>query len=64
MNVSHECALLLFPSPDYATLKKRVAKAVAEGNPSSAEGVATIDVAVETLKVAEHLTPLLMEQLK
>ncbi|KAL9180267.1 hypothetical protein ACHAXT_008237 [Thalassiosira profunda] len=50
--------------PDYATLKKRVAKAVAEGNPSSAEGVATIDVAVETLKVAEYLTPLLMEQLK
>ena len=51
-------------SPDYKSLKQRVAKAVAEGNPSSAEGVATIDVAVETLKVAEYLTPILMEQLK
>lgn len=50
--------------PDYATLKQRVAKAIAEGKPESAEGVATIDVAVETLKVAEYLTPILMEQLK
>ena len=51
-------------SPDYCALKQRVAKAIADGKPESAEGVATIDVAVETLKVAEHLTPLLMEQLK
>lgn len=50
--------------PDYATLKQRVANAVAEDNPASAEGVATIDVAVETLKVAEYLTPVLIEQLK
>lgn len=49
-------------SPDYQTLKQKVAKAVAESEP--AEGVATIDVAIETLKVAEYLTPLLMEQLK
>jgi len=50
--------------PDYATLKQRVAKAIAEGDLAAAEGVATIDVAVETLKVAEYLTPILMEQLK
>ena len=51
-------------SPDYQTLKQRVAKAVASGSASDAEGVATIDVALETLKIAEHLTPLLIEQLK
>ena len=28
------------------------------------EGMATIDVATETLKVAEYLTPLLQKQLK
>lgn len=49
-------------SPDYQTLKQRVAKAVATSQP--AEGVATIDAAVETLKIAEYLTPLLIEQLK
>ena len=48
--------------PDYLKLKQRVAQAVANGG--SAEGVATIDVAVETLRVAECLTPTLMEQLK
>lgn len=47
--------------PDYATLKERIAKNCVDGTP--AEGVATIDVAVETLKVAEYLTPLLTEQL-
>ena len=47
--------------PDYATLKERIAKNCVDGTP--AEGVATIDVAVETLKVAEYLTPLLQEQL-
>ncbi len=49
-------------SPDYQTLKQRVVHAVATSEP--AEGVATIDVAVETLKVAEYLTPILMEQLR
>ena len=48
--------------PDYCKLKQRVAQAIATGG--SAEGVATIDVAVETLRVAEYLTPTLMEQLK
>jgi predicted dehydrogenase len=47
--------------PDYAMLKERIAKHCVDGTP--AEGVATIDIAVETLKVAEYLTPLLMEQL-
>ena len=49
-------------SPDYQTLKERVAAAIANSEP--AEGVATIEVAVEALKVAEYLTPILMEQLK
>jgi len=47
--------------PDYATLKERIAKHCLDGTP--AEGVATIDVAIETLKVAEYLTPLLQKQL-
>ena len=48
--------------PDYITVKERVAMHTATGQ--EAEGIATIDVAVETLKVAEHLTPLLEAQLK
>lgn len=47
--------------PDYATLKERISRNCVDGTP--ADGVATIDVAVETLKVAEYLTPLLQEQL-
>jgi len=47
--------------PDYATLKERIAKNCVDG--TKAEGVATIDVAIETLKVAEYLTPILQEQL-
>jgi len=48
--------------PDYVTVKERVAKHTVTGE--EAEGVATIDIAVETLRVAEYLTPLLMEQLE
>eukprot|EP00543_Licmophora_paradoxa_P015170 CAMPEP_0202476468 /NCGR_PEP_ID=MMETSP1360-20130828/93440_1 /ASSEMBLY_ACC=CAM_ASM_000848 /TAXON_ID=515479 /ORGANISM="Licmophora paradoxa, Strain CCMP2313" /LENGTH=394 /DNA_ID=CAMNT_0049103677 /DNA_START=487 /DNA_END=1671 /DNA_ORIENTATION=+ len=48
--------------PDYITVKERVAKHTVDGQP--AEGVATISIAVETLKVAEYLTPMLQEQLK
>lgn len=48
--------------PDYITVKERVAKHTLDGAP--ADGVATIGIAVETLKVAEYLTPTLMEQLK
>jgi hypothetical protein len=48
--------------PDYVTVKERVAKFTATGE--EATGLATIDVALETLRVAEFLTPTLMEQLK
>jgi len=51
---------------DYITLKERVcAAALAEGTEAfvEPEGVASIGVAVETLKVAEYLTPLLQDQL-
>jgi len=48
--------------PDYITVKERVAKHTVDGEP--AEGIATIGVAVETLRVAEYLTPILQEQLK
>lgn len=48
--------------PDYITVKERVAKHTVDGEP--AEGIATIDIAVETLRVAEYLTPILREQLK
>jgi predicted dehydrogenase len=48
--------------PDYITVKERVAKHTVDGK--GAEGVATIGIAVETLKVAEYLTPMLQEQLK
>jgi len=48
--------------PDYITVKERVAKHTVDGEP--AEGVATIGIAVDTLKVAEYLTPILQEQLK
>ena len=48
--------------PDYLKLKQLVVENCVNGTP--ANGVATIDVAVETLKVAEYLTPILQEQLK
>mmetsp|Transcript_26198 Transcript_26198/g.34936 ORF Transcript_26198/g.34936 Transcript_26198/m.34936 type:complete len:234 (+) Transcript_26198:776-1477(+) len=48
--------------PDYATVKERVGKQCATGE--EATGVATIDIACETLKVAEYLVPVLQEQLK
>jgi len=48
--------------PDYITVKDRVAKHTVDGEP--AEGIATIGIAIETLKVAEYLTPILQEQLK
>jgi predicted dehydrogenase len=48
--------------PDYITVKERVAKHTVDGAP--AEGIATLGTAVDTLKVAEYLTPILQEQLK
>ena len=48
--------------PDYLELKNRVVQSVVHGK--DPEGVADISVAVETLKVAEYLTPILQEQLQ
>jgi predicted dehydrogenase len=48
--------------PDYLELKNRVVQSVVHGK--QADGVADINVAVETLKVAEYLTPILQEQLQ
>jgi len=48
--------------PDYITVKERVAKHTVDGAP--AEGIADIGIAVEALKVAEYLVPVLQEQLK
>ncbi len=48
--------------PDYLELKNRVVQSVVNGE--DPEGVASIDVAIETLKVAEYLTPILQEQLR
>jgi len=47
--------------PDYLMLKQRVVDNCLDGTP--AEGVATIDTAIESLKVAEYLTPILQDQL-
>jgi predicted dehydrogenase len=46
--------------PDYITVKERVASHCANG--SDPTGIATIDIAVETLRVAEYLTPTVREQ--
>lgn len=48
--------------PDYITVKDRVAATCATG--AEAEGIATIEIACETLRVAEYLVPVLQEQLK
>lgn len=47
--------------PDYIIVKDRVADYCANG--VEAKGVATIQIAVDTLKLAEYLTPTLREQL-
>ena len=48
--------------PEYTTVKERVAAFCATGE--EAKGIATIDIACETLRVAEYLVPVLQEQLK
>jgi predicted dehydrogenase len=48
--------------PDYCTVKERVAKNCVDG--TEAQGVASLDIAIASLKVAEYLTPILQEQLK
>lgn len=47
--------------PDYITVKEKVAAYCAKGDDPT--GIATIEIAVDTLKVAEHLTPLFTKQL-
>jgi predicted dehydrogenase len=47
--------------PDYITVKQKVADFCANG--TAADGIATIDIAVETLRVAEYLTPTMQKQL-
>merc|ERR1711871_91954 len=49
---------------DYITLKERVCAHILSGKEGSPEGIATIDIAVEALKVAEYLTPLMKKMLK
>lgn len=48
--------------PDYITVKQKVADCCANG--VAPEGIATIEIAIETLRVAEHLRELFTEQLK
>lgn len=51
-------------SDDYVTLKERCAAHILSGKEGAPEGMATIDIAVEALKCAEYLTPLLQEALQ
>jgi len=49
--------------PDYVVVKERIAKnCVSPDVP--AEGIASLETAIETLKVAEYLTPILEKQLE
>ena len=47
--------------PDYITVKERVAKLCATGE--DAKEIATIDIAIAALSVAEYLTPLMQKEL-
>merc|ERR1711892_1349450 len=49
---------------DYITLKERTAAHVLAGKAGTPEGIATIDIAIDALKVAEYLTPLLTAALQ
>jgi len=46
---------------DYITLKERATAHILSGAEGAPEGMATIEIAVEALKTAEYLTPLLKE---
>jgi hypothetical protein len=48
--------------PDYCSLKERIAQACLGGS-AKPDGIATIDTAIHALTLAEHLTPILQEQL-
>merc|ERR1711988_1340518 len=49
---------------DYITLKERATAHILSGAPGAPEGMATIEIALEALKVAEYLTPMLTAALK
>jgi len=51
-------------SDDYITLKERATAHILSGKDGAPEGMATIDIAVEALKCAEYLTPMLTAALK
>ena len=48
---------------DYITLKERCCAHIANGAAGAPEGIATVQVACDTLKLAETLKPLLEKQL-
>ena len=50
-------------SDDYVTLKEATASHTLERKQGAPEGIATIEVAIEALKLAEYLTPVLQEAL-
>ena len=52
---------LITQEPEYRELKERCAAAAVRGE--FPEGVATIEIAIEALKLAEYLTPLLSARL-
>ncbi|KAJ1448527.1 hypothetical protein M885DRAFT_555735 [Pelagophyceae sp. CCMP2097] len=54
----------LLQHDDYVTLKERCCAHIAHGTAGSPEGIATIGIGVETLKLAEMLKPELERQLK
>ena len=49
---------------DYITLKERATAHILSGADGAPEGMATIEIAVEALKCAEYLTPMLTAALK
>jgi len=53
----------LLQHDDYVTLKERATAHIVSGAPGAPEGLATIGIAVDTLKVAEKLAPLLQAEL-
>ena len=48
---------------DYITLKQGACAHIVAGEEGAPPGMATIDIAVETLRVAEYLTPYLQKAL-
>mmetsp|Transcript_40123 Transcript_40123/g.69816 ORF Transcript_40123/g.69816 Transcript_40123/m.69816 type:complete len:418 (-) Transcript_40123:117-1370(-) len=51
-------------SDDYVTLKERCTAHMVAGKPGAPPGLATLDIGIDALKVAEYLTPLLQEASK